>query len=109
MDDYEPGVNEEFDVEIVPSARVDIAAVSKFLFIEPVTGVISDSSCALRVTYSPQRTMSMSVDVVIVKKNGGRWRFELLLEATNPEIDGKLIWKRMSATWRTRASPCRHP
>ena len=82
--------DETFDVEIVPSGRVDLNAISKFLFIEPVSGIIKDSNCALKVKYYPQRTMSMSVDVVIVKKNGGRWRFELLLDAESPEIDGKL-------------------
>ena len=90
LDDYY-GENEEFEVEVVPGPRVDLATISKFLHIEPSTGVISDGKCAILVRYSPQRTMSMSVDVVIVKKNGGRWRFELLLEATSPEIDGKVF------------------
>ncbi|QDZ22861.1 hypothetical protein HOP50_09g54090 [Chloropicon primus] len=90
VDDYY-GKDEEFEVEIVPSARVDLEAIAKFLRVRTVTGIISDASCALEVTYAPQRTMSMSVDIVIVKKNGGRWRFELLLEATSPEIDGKIF------------------
>lgn len=32
----------------------------------------------------------VQVELVITKANGGRWRFEIRLEATQPDVDGHL-------------------
>lgn len=40
------------------------------------------------VSFAPPKVMSESVELVVSKASGGRWRFELQLVATEPDADG---------------------
>ena len=40
--------------------------------------------------FEPQKTVSAKVELVVEKSTGGRWRFELRLEATQPDVDGSV-------------------
>ena len=43
------------------------------------------------MTFAPQKTVKANVGLVVQKSTGGRWRFNLKLEATQPEMDGSII------------------
>ncbi len=43
-----------------------------------------------KVIFEPQKTVSAKVEMVVEKSTGGRWRFELRLEATQPDVDGSI-------------------
>ena len=47
--------------------------------------------CRYQLTFAPQKTVKANVGLVVQKSTGGRWRFELKLEATQPEMDGSII------------------
>ena len=40
--------------------------------------------------FEPQKTVSAKVGMVVEKSTGGRWRFELKFEATQPDEDGSI-------------------
>ena len=40
--------------------------------------------------FEPQKTVSAKVGMVVEKSTGGRWRFELKFEATQPDVDGSI-------------------
>lgn len=46
--------------------------------------------CRYKVIFEPQKTVSAKVEMVVEKSTGGRWRFELRLEATQPDVDGSV-------------------
>lgn len=46
--------------------------------------------CRYKVIFEPQKTVSAKVVMVVEKSTGGRWRFELRLEATQPDVDGSV-------------------
>jgi hypothetical protein len=79
-----------FEVHPPPAERV---AVDRFLTIREVHTGITRPDEALRysVQFEPQKTMSVVVDLIITKKSGGRWRFEMHLEASQPDLDGELV------------------
>lgn len=43
-----------------------------------------------KLIFEPQKTVAAKVGMVVEKSTGGRWRFELKLEATQPEVDGSV-------------------
>ena len=43
-----------------------------------------------KVIFEPQKTVAAKVGMVVEKSTGGRWRFELRLEATQPDVDGSV-------------------
>lgn len=43
-----------------------------------------------KLIFEPQKTVSAKVGMVVEKSTGGRWRFELKLEATQPDVDGSV-------------------
>ena len=49
-----------------------------------------DSPYRYKVIFEPQKTVSSKVGMVIEKSTGGRWRFELKFEATQPDVDGSI-------------------
>lgn len=47
----------------------------------------SDGQVYLKVNFSPLRPFIALCNLVITRASGGRWRFDLKLEATEPEVD----------------------
>ena len=43
-----------------------------------------------KVIFEPQKTVSAKVGLVVERSTGGRWRFELRLEATQPDVDASV-------------------
>ena len=46
--------------------------------------------CRYKLIFEPQKTVSAKVELAVEKSTGGRWRFELRLEATQPDVDGSI-------------------
>ena len=44
-----------------------------------------------KLLFEPNRPFRLSFDLVVTKEGGGRWRFEIALEATEPEIDDTIV------------------
>lgn len=57
----------------------------------------------LRVTYDPLRPVTLGGDLVVNKQSGGRWRFELELVVTEPDVDGACRARRPSAVFSRAA------
>eukprot|EP00873_Tetraselmis_striata_P026074 jgi/Tetstr1/446338/TSEL_033880.t1 len=79
-----------FEVHPPPAERI---AIERSLSIREVHTAITTPEEPLRysVVFHPQKTMSCMVDLIITKKSGGRWRFEMQLEASQPDLDGELV------------------
>lgn len=65
----------------------------KALVIKPLMASLTPKTRSLRfaVAFRPKRAMSCSIDFLVNKQSGGRWRFPIHLEAIEPEIDGTVV------------------
>ena len=43
-----------------------------------------------KLIFEPQKTVSAKVELAVEKNTGGSWKFELRLEATQPDVDGSI-------------------
>ncbi|DBA78771.1 TPA: putative protein fap47 [Trebouxia sp. C0004] len=68
------------------------SALKNALQLVPQFTTVTDPTQPLRykVIFEPQKTFSAKVQLVVEKSTGGRWRFELRLEATQPDVDGSV-------------------
>lgn len=41
----------------------------------------------LEFMFKPMKPIKVAFDILITKKEGSRWRFRVLLEGTDPEVD----------------------
>ena len=78
----------EWEVEF----PADSAALKRALAIEPLsTRIVSeDTPLEFEVTFQPQMIFQATADLVVTQENGGRWRFQMVLEGTEADIDGTL-------------------
>ena len=53
---------------------------------DPAALLAPDRPLAFRARVEARRALSGSADLVIRRRNGGRWRFELAVEASEPEV-----------------------
>ncbi|PNW70067.1 hypothetical protein CHLRE_17g704300v5 [Chlamydomonas reinhardtii] len=89
------GPEDEFTHEVVlpPEHR---GFLEQALRVEPVVAAPvrlarPDAPLRYRVCFAPQRMLPpTSLELVINKSTGGRWRFEMQLQATEPDLDGVL-------------------
>jgi hypothetical protein len=86
--EIDSGADESFTHQlIVPE---DVASfVERSFFLEPQVDTISDPATPLsfNMLFEPLRPFSTTVELVIEKSSGGRWRYEIQLEASEPDID----------------------
>ena len=63
--------------------------VDKSLEIEPVKNIISSPQEPLeyQVRFEPLRPFKTQVELIIYKSSGGRWKYNIVLEAQEPDID----------------------
>ena len=63
--------------------------VNKSLLIEPVKNILFDISEPLEfaLKFNPLRPFKTNIELFINKSSGGRWIYNVLLEATEPDID----------------------
>jgi hypothetical protein len=60
--------------------------------VKPLQASLTSSVAPLKfhLSFRPRRAMDCSVDLLVSKASGGRWRFPIHLEAVEPEIDGTI-------------------
>jgi len=77
--------------------------ISKSLSINPVEPTITDPNQPVRfqVVFEPLRPFSTSATLVIVRGTGGRWPFEIQLDAVEPDPDDNIV---IEANLRTTSS-----
>ena len=80
-----------FSIELQPPPEHKYS-VNAAVEIKEVNTAITSPSQPLQYTvvFKPQKMFSCTVDLIVSKKSGGRWRFEIDLEATKPDSDGEL-------------------
>jgi len=86
------GPDEGFTHEVVvpPDAKANLDA--GVLSITPVETRINSPTQPLtyKVRFAPQRMFNADVEFIVHKNSGGRWRFEMQLQASEPDLDGVL-------------------
>jgi len=75
----------------VPEAQERLFA--RALTIEPAGPLVASCDTPLRfnLTFEPLRPLNAAIQFMIHRQNGGVWRYELELEATEPEIDDVIV------------------
>ena len=65
------------------------ALVTNSFSVRPTTDRIDDAAHPLRfeIAFNPLRPFACGADLLVKKASGGQWRFELNIEATEPEVD----------------------
>ncbi|CAM9548186.1 unnamed protein product [Chrysoparadoxa australica] len=86
---------EEFSFQVVTpegAQAITQKLVDRSLSITPLKTAISKAAEPLRfqVSFDPLRPFHAAVDLVILRKSGGRWRYEVKLEATEPAPDDSI-------------------
>ena len=84
---------ENFSHEIrVPSYELQ-GLVDKSFQIEPIKNIIHDPSEPLlfSVRFEPLRPYRTTVELLVYKSSGGRWKYNVLLDAIEPEEDDTII------------------
>ncbi|KAK9828703.1 hypothetical protein WJX72_001600 [[Myrmecia] bisecta] len=82
---------EQFEHElIIPSTKE--AALRHALSVTPVLTMVTSPLQPLQyqVVFEPQKAMSARIELVVRRPSGGRWRFEVRLDATKPDVDGQI-------------------
>jgi len=84
--------NEPFTHKLI-IPETERSLLRKALTIEALDKSITGPNVPLRfkVSFEPQKVCRTKVDFVVNKNSGGRWRFELQLEATEPDLDGTIF------------------
>lgn len=77
-------VSKCFDISLDPEARPTPASSSDDNRRSAAAG---DSQVNLKVRFVPLRPFVALCNLVITRASGGRWRFDVKLEATEPEVD----------------------
>lgn len=67
--------------------------VKKCLNITEIKGNLeySDDELLYQVKFSPMKPFKTSFDLIISRRTGGRWKFRVFLEATDPDEDDTLV------------------
>jgi hypothetical protein len=84
---------ENFTHEIrVPSKEFQRLVDNSFK-IEPIKNIISspDESLEFLVRFEPLRPFKTIVEFLIYKSSGGRWKYNIMLEALDPDVDDTII------------------
>merc|ERR1711939_499601 len=66
---------------------------TRALTIEPAGALVASASTPLRfsLTFEPLRPLNAIIQFMIHRQNGGVWKYDLELEATEPEIDDVIV------------------
>ena len=83
------GLREAYSFELA-APDSEKSHLKKTLVVKPLQAEILSSTAPLKfhVSFRPKRALLCTVDLLITKASGGRWRFPIHLEATEPEVDG---------------------
>ena len=80
---------ENFTHELTVSNPELSSIVAKSFKLDPLKNILCDSSEALKfkVKFEPLRPFKTEAELFVYKGSGGRWRYNVLIEAQSPEID----------------------
>jgi len=80
---------ESFTHELVFLEEKTKALAEKSISITPIQSTLKSASDSLKyqVNFDPLKTFHTMIHLVVIRRSGGRWRFEMTLEATEPEPD----------------------
>ena len=82
---------ESFTSKVIVDSH-HVAALSKALVVTPMSDKIDvNGPLRFRLSFMPLKPLQASVAFVVTKASGGRWRFELQLDVSGPEPDGKVF------------------
>jgi len=89
LGDIAEGEEEEFTHELMVPEEESRGFVERSFFVRPRVNRLTDKTMPLEfdILFEPLRPFSTTVELVVNKKSGGRWRFEVQLEASEPEVD----------------------
>jgi len=75
----------------IPEAQEKL--FSRALTIEPAGPLIASAAAPLKfnLTFEPLRPLNTAIQFLIHRQNGGVWKYDLELEATEPEIDDVIV------------------
>lgn len=67
--------------------------VTKSFKLEPLRNILTDPSEALqfKVKFEPLRPFRTEAELFIYKGSGGRWRYNVLIEAKDPDLDDTIV------------------
>jgi len=82
----ETGVDEPFTYELDLDAT-NAALIESSLTLTPLQRALSGSTLTMAVDWRPLRPVRTSAALVVRKASGGRWRFDLVFEASEPAPD----------------------
>lgn len=83
---YQALVSKCFDIELatqIPESALEEA----YARVGPGAASGDKSQVGLKVHFAPLRPFVALCNLVVTRASGGRWRFDLKLEATEPEVD----------------------
>ena len=92
-----PGVGAEitdiFTINIVNQPKELKDVISKWLNITPTKNTLSDPNDNLifQAKFTPMKPFRSTLDIAVVKASGGRWKFKLILESTEPDVDDTIM------------------
>jgi hypothetical protein len=83
---------ETFGYELVVPPNMQ-KLVASSLKINPLQSTISDASMPIRLqlVFTPMKPFATSIQLVVLRQSGGRWPFEVQLEATEPDFDDNIL------------------
>jgi hypothetical protein len=65
--------------------------VTRSFSIKPVDNRLKNLPAQFQVDFVPLRPFEADLDLIVKRRNGGRWRNQVRLEATAPDPDGTLV------------------
>lgn len=81
----------QYELNVVQASHKGL--VDRSVFIEQKTSTLSaaDEPLVFDMRFEPLRPFKTSVEFVINKSSGGRWKFNVMFEALDPEIDDSIV------------------
>ena len=84
---------ENFSHELQVSHPELAVLVSKSFKLDPVKNILTDPNEPLqfKVKFEPLRPFKTEAELFIYKGSGGRWRYNVLIEAKDPDLDDTIV------------------
>ena len=84
---------EAFGLELGKIPKELSKNLAKWLKITPIKNKLDevDEALVFNVVFEPMKPFKSVIDILVFKKSGGRWKFKISLEATQPDVDDLII------------------
>ena len=89
--DFKP--EERFSFELVPTNKSLINDLERSVAVEQINKQIKsmEDPIEFSVKFEPLKPFKINAELLIYKKSGGRWRFNITFESTEPDIDDVIV------------------